>query len=362
MFIPLALNIFHVDSDYKIARRMVWLFCAFLLSIFVLRDYSVGRDIPGYAEIYESAGMQQWFDYDWIYMEPGYVFLMKLCNTLGISFRLFLLILYSILVIPIGVYISKSSKDISLSLIIYVCFQFFVFNMSALRQSAAMGLCLIAFIVAHKNGKAAFLGYIILVIAAISIHKSAIVFLPAYFIMRQRLSPKMLLLYSVIAVFAIIKRTSVLQFFQDNQFTDYQFDQALTIGPSFFLTLVVLVFAAIRGLEQENETSFINISKNILAKPESITLGLSNYANLLACSILLLLAFSGTILMRASTFYQLSIIIIVPNIFASLECDTRRIFKFGFIIVMYAIFYYTVLLPNQFDIIPYIWGSDIALF
>lgn len=359
MILPIIFQLLLNSATDKNRKIIIGLFSFLLLCVFVLRDYSVGRDIPGYTDVYERASLYDWFDSDWIYMESGYVFLMKLCNQIGLSFRVFMLLLYAIFIVPLGIYIYKSSKDLCLSLVIYICFQFFVFNMSAFRQTAAMGLCLIAFMIAHKNGKKAFLGFVLFVFLAMNIHKSALVFFPAYFLMRQRLTPRMVILYAGISVFAIIDRNGILRFFQDNEYTNYQFNDAITIGSTFALTLSVVIFSLFANKKQSNETSFINIKKNIFAKPSTIEMGLSNYANLLTCAILLMLAFSGSILMRAATFYQLSLLILVSNLLSAIEPGMKKIIRLGVVLLLFAIFYFTVLIPNQFDIVPYSIGKDI---
>lgn len=363
MILPFILGlIFHNSKNIeKQNNRITWTFFLFVLILFVVRDFSVGRDMPGYAETFERSSSYDLFDSDWIYMETGYVVLMQFANIIGLSFRGFLLLLYGLVTVPLAYYISRSSKDVVLSLVIYVCFQFFVFNMSAFRQSAAMGLCLWAFLEAHKNGKLAFLKYSILVALAISIHKSSIVFIPAYFLMRQRLSPRMGLVYLLIAFLSIVLRREILGFFQDNEYTNYQFQESLTVGSAFVFTLAVVVYAVLSSSKNDNETSFINIKKNVFASAQKIELGLSNYSNLLVCSIVLLLAFSGSILMRASSVYQLSILVVLPNMLNAKTNGFNQVLRVLVIIIMFAIFYYTVLVPNQFDIIPYKVSNNLSI-
>lgn len=360
MVLPLILSfLFYNVKDKRKNKYISIFFFSYLIIVFVFRDYSVGRDIPSYLDAYEKSSFHDWFDFDWIYMESGYIFLMKIFSTIGFTFRFFLLFLYSILVIPLSIYICRSSRDLSLSLIIYVCFQFFVFNMSGLRQTVALALCLIAFIIAHKNGKRAFFEYLLFVLAAISIHRSAIVFLPAYFIMRQKLTFRMILFYGIIAVLSIIKSNSILSYFQKNEITNYEFDEYLTIGSTFYFVLGIVILTYIFDKGKDNETSWLNTKNNIFARTEKISIGLSNYANLLACSILLLLVFNGTILMRASMFYQLALLVVLPNMLFTLPKDFRVVIKFGIIILMFAIFYFTVLVPSQFDIVPYKFVIDL---
>ena len=62
--------------------------------------------------------------------------------------------------------------------------------------------------------------------------------------------------------------------------------------------------------------------------------------------------------MCAATDYELVFLILIPELFSRLSTDNRKIIKIVFIVLMIAIFYFTVLLPSQFDIVPYKLGSD----
>ncbi len=138
-----------------------------LFAVYVLRDYSVGRDIPGYYEVYDNMSRELLFDASWTWMEWGYVLLMKLCSMLGLSFRSFLGVLYTFILVPLMIFLKRYSKNVTLSIIIFICFQFFVFSMSALRQTLAMSICMTAYMVANKNGFKSFLGYCALIILSL---------------------------------------------------------------------------------------------------------------------------------------------------------------------------------------------------
>ncbi|WP_321438131.1 EpsG family protein [uncultured Bacteroides sp.] len=343
-------------SEDKKRKFFIFSFSFLLFLLFVLRDYSVGRDLHAYKDVYDIAGGNNWFDVSWIYMEPGYVFLMKLGSYLGLSFRLFLCFCYLVIIIPLAFYIHRYSKDIALSIIIYICLHFFIFNMSGLRQSMAMSLCLTAFMIAQRNGLTNFVLFTFFVVLAALIHKSAYVFLPAYFIMRIPLSGKLLFLYLVLAIIGNIQGFAILQSLQEQELTSYEYNEALTIGPSFFMLLCFLFLSFILS-RKESHQSF-RISNMFSSKSDAITLSIGNYANVLAVAILVLATLSGSVLMRAATYYEPVFLILIPELLSRASRNSR-LYKMVFIIIMLGIFYFTVLVPNQFDIIPYKIASDL---
>lgn len=363
LLLPFALNLlFFSISDKNLQKRfIVYIYFIFLFCIYILRDFSVGSDIFGYYEIYNAASYHNWFDNSWIYMEPGYVFLMKLFNTLGFSFRFFMAILYLIFIIPLAHFILKFSKDVVLSLIIFTCFTFFVFSMSGLRQTVALGICLIAFDLAQKNGLRNFLIYCICILIAFSIHKSAFIFIPAYFIMRTPINWKIIFIYLIISLLVIFSPIRLIEILQANEITSYGYEESNSIGASFYAIVAIIIMGIILSRKSKS-INILSLKKNIFAESEVITLGLSNYVNLLICAACIMLVFSGTILLRASMYYQIVILIILPNLLSYLDISLRTIFHIILIVILLLLFYYGVLLPNQFNIVPYKFSHDLSFF
>ena len=94
----------------------------FLYLLCVLRKDTVGGDIEGYKVLYERAGFVSWSEYEEFgNFERGYIFFTKICSKAGMSFQWFFAIIYAIMYIPLSKFIYKNSKDVSMSLIIYIC-------------------------------------------------------------------------------------------------------------------------------------------------------------------------------------------------------------------------------------------------
>ena len=162
-YIGLLLGIFLIriffDSSLwgKNRSKKYFLFFSFVLIflIFALRSDTVGRDVPGYRRIYLDIINHPFSDFGYVYYEKGYQLLSKICCFLGLSWQIFLSIVSAMILIPIYIFIKKYSKNVFLSTLIFVCYMYFEFNLTAIRQAIASSICLIAYMVLmeskHKN-------------------------------------------------------------------------------------------------------------------------------------------------------------------------------------------------------------------
>lgn len=127
-----------------------------ILAIFLilsLKKETVGIDIIGYKEQYLISQFKSWGNVDYVYFETGYIQLMKLFSKAGISFQWFTVFIYALLCTALYFFIKTVSENVTMSLLIFICFQFFVFSISALRQTIAMSLCMLAYLALKRSDK-----------------------------------------------------------------------------------------------------------------------------------------------------------------------------------------------------------------
>ena len=104
----LAINIF-----------LMWILC-------VLKKYTVGIDVAGYKRVYEASASWPWFAFSNVYYEYGYTALMQLFSKNGADFQIFNLFVYTIIYVPIFVFFNRYSKQPTMSLLVFICYQFWV--------------------------------------------------------------------------------------------------------------------------------------------------------------------------------------------------------------------------------------------
>lgn len=331
--------------------------CLALFAIYVLRDFSVGRDLPGYYEVYENMQTHTLFDASWIWMEWGFVLLMKLSSLLGLSFRAFLAIVYALVLIPLSIFLKRYSRNVTLSIIIFICFQFFVFSMSAVRQTLAMSVCMAAYMVANKNGLKSFLWYCILIAIAVLIHRSAIVFAPVYLLMRKKSDLSMILIYITILLLAYFAQGDLLdRLSQLGESKSISIQENLDVGTFFYFMLLIIVIAYIMIYKKSRKAESYGLIGSIMGHKMTIQQSLTNHLNLFVCCIIIEFAFRGFMLMRAATYYQFFLLLVLPNLIEEFPKELRPFLRFVVIVGMLFIFYYSTLRPNELDIVPYRFG------
>lgn len=316
----------------------MYLFCA-------LRSFDVGRDIEGYMQMYEMTQRVSWDNWDYLYTENGYIFLMKICNLMALTNREFFMIVYVIILVPIFLFIRRFSVHPLLSLILWISFQQFVFALTGLRQAMGMSLCLGAFMASYKGGKTNFIIYLILVTIAVLIHKSAILFYPTWFIMRLKLNRRVVIVYAIVAFFCyMFNHTSVVGIFKLFE-SSYKFStsDSYQLG----LSLVMIILFAMVGLVT-----------NVHLEKDSPIYKLNTYAtNLLLASVCSMLLFNGSLLLRSSMYYMMFFVISIPIFIQTLDRGSRTVCSFILIAVM--LFHFFTAELFSFDVLPYKLGEDI---
>ena len=356
IILPLASRLWPVErsrDDFVLITFGIALFL-----VYVLRDFSVGRDSPHYLEVYETVGNQELFDASWIWMEWGYVLLMKVSSLLGLPFRAFLMVIYALVEIPLLLFIKRYSHDITLSLIVFMCFQFFVFSMSALRQTLAMSLCLMGYMAAQNNGVRSFLLYLMWVLLATLIHRSAIVFLPVYILMRWKLNFKMVITYVIVVMIALLFNAGLIWGLraETGEAEATAFQENLSLGAFFWFMLLIAVVTFVLIYAKSMRQQSIGIIGSITGGRSLIPQTLTNHANLFACCLVLQVVFQGFMLMRAATFYQVFLLLVIPNLLDELPRQVRLVARLVIIVGMIVIFYYSTLAINELDIVPFKLG------
>lgn len=173
--------------DYRIkSRNISFIVCfLFILSIGIFRHEELGVDVINYRSyflnLYPNFDMK-FFILNPIY-DPGYVLLNKTIALFTRNFRIFEVIVFCITFVIFSIIIYKDSKYPALSFLIYSGLEFIGFNMCILRQAIACSLCFLAFRFLEKNK---LINYFILVLLAITFHKTAVFFYLTYVLSYNR--------------------------------------------------------------------------------------------------------------------------------------------------------------------------------
>jgi len=162
----------------SIKKIIFFILYTFLLLIGLLRAELLGVDVYNYKYLYflryESMDIEEILKLN---VDCGYAIINWLVAKLTDSFLVFRNLIYIITLSLYSAYIYKCSKYISVSYLVYIGLLFLGMNFCILRQALAISICLWAYYFAKIRKKFVFL---ILVMLASTIHRTAIFFIVVY--------------------------------------------------------------------------------------------------------------------------------------------------------------------------------------
>ena len=156
-------------------KKIIILFSVIFILLIGCRSYTVGNDAWNYKMTYERMKDVNSFDrvssLSWT-EEPGYMALIIVLNMLKVPWNIYFVIAAAMYIIPFMFLIAKESQNCIFSITLFVLNGYFVFPMSTMRQSMAMGFCMIGFLLL-KNRK--IILCILFILIGASFHVSALI-------------------------------------------------------------------------------------------------------------------------------------------------------------------------------------------
>ena len=182
------------NSD-KVRKKYIRFICFVLILQSGLRNVAVGIDTYNYFLIFEEIRYTSWNEIiqntityystgDFLIRDPGYSIIQKLFQTITTDFQLFLIFIAILFFSAFGHFLYKNSKrlsDVIIAFLIYSVLFYFFFSITGQRQTIATALLLFSFEYIKKRK---LLPFLLLVMIASTVHKSALVFIPLYFVSR----------------------------------------------------------------------------------------------------------------------------------------------------------------------------------
>lgn len=352
---PVMLNSLELSKAKQNLYALNLIFvCIFLLC--VLKSPEVGRDIKAYKSVYEMTQNVALNDFSFIYFEPGYILLMKICILLRMPFQAFMVVVYLLITFPIYIFIKKCSDDYWLSSLIYICYMFLEFNFTGIRQAIASSIILMAFIFLLEKKKYFLIKYFLLVTIASSFHSAALI---AYFAILA-LMINSLLIYTLILIFSsgaiLFLRQTLLLFIKEWATKESMNASAsLHIGGNFLFIVVLAIFfvTSVRARQRAmGRHKFVKDNFYYILEEKRVERD-SLFSRIYMMSIYFLLLFGSDTSVRSSMLLSQVMLISLPNCLGIFR-GRSRVFVYFFWIVFLTVFFVTnSLIPNNFDIVPY---------
>lgn len=319
--------------------------------LLALKNETVGSDISGYKEQYMLCKIMPWDNYSYVYYEHGYLFITKLFAKLGFSFQLFTVVIYAFVCMSLYLFIKRYSVNTTMSMLIFVCYQFFVFYISGLRQTIALSVCMLAYLIFDRSNGNKILNTIIsvsLVLLASTVHKSALCFLMVYVLSINRIKGILhFFVYVPIVGGLVLFRGQVLEFI--NELFSYENTSGgiRISGNLIFLiaTTLLCIFAAFQ----------LNANKKELYADKYDFKNIVFTADILIFVVTFNIVFSGSTLIRSLMYFTLFLIPGIPLMLSCFERNIRIVMTFLFGMLFIYLFVHDTLLPNQLNLCPYMF-------
>lgn len=329
LLIGLNVFLYFLTNNKNIKKERLFLVLSFL-SLFIfaaIRAESTGVDLPIYKMYYSNSTLARTL-FEQIklgYFEVGYIVYNYMLYMLsGGSFR-FLLIVTSFLSFC-GVYkfIDRYSTNKLLSIIIYICIDYYIFTFSGLRQSISISIICFAYkYIIDRDFKK----FILLIIIAFLFHKSSLVFLPAYFLYNFKISGLKHFMMICIIPITYFFRVKIILLLESMVYSSYGIVNNSGEGYKllFLYSLVLLLISLFKDkFIQNNEIN--NMMYNFF------------YAGF----ILQILATVEGNAYRATKYYMLVLLCVFPNLVNIFSNNTKKNIIYVSIFVLFiAFFIYT---------------------
>lgn len=345
-----------ISTEHIIQReRKIW-FCIIVMYMILLcglRARVVGIDTYDYSQMYKEYveySLKEIIEYD-LY-DKGFVLLNWFLNKIHCNFVAASLVYAMLYICPIAIYIYKYSKNILMGLLVFVCMGLYTFAFSTIRQSIAMGLCICAYMSAQNiKGIKGFVCFSLMVWIASTIHASAIVFLPAYFLGKMPFNSIITMFMIVCAAIAMLFKNQMANIILDlatdtsDKYSVYAVSDGGTAGFKLYLFIVGIVLLRI--------IFFSKVRKD--AKSD----------NLIYMMLFVLILFpavqSGGAIMRIYFYYYIFIIVYLPNMLENIESPKDKLLMYTLITCVILYYYADVSLETKMLNPYYFFWQEVGL-
>lgn len=344
IFLFIALIFIQVISQAQIGKkkRLFQTISCFILLWLIqgLRHADIGIDsATSYRPYFEhlSVNWNSIFDLSDVFAnyEIGYIELNKLFKFfISEDTQLFILFCSFLCIAPIAFIIYKYSTNIVFSFWIFSSLQIYLFGFSGIRQVIAIGFCCLSF---HYIIKQRLLIFVALVLLASTIHTSAILFLPAYWLYHYiKLTAKktFLALLAIIMLtfsFKTIAVTVVSILFGGEKYLSALSENTI---PSYNLLIIFILVLFSTFLSKDE--NLVKLRSFVLMAVAFQTLGiLSNHAT------------------RIGYYYYVYFMLVIPHIIDFRFTKIERKFITYAVCLLLCVFFFYVNGNGYLEVIPY---------
>ena len=332
---PLILEIFMGNMNNAKRKKTFLILCGIAIA-FVMgfrSRYTGTRDTEMYGIAFDSLKwsniglidyLRQSMSANIVFSELGFSAYIWLVAKIFPTYR-YLLIITAIINIALTMrFIYKYSENALLSVIMFITLGLFTFNMNGLRQSVAMSICLLAYDFIEKKK---FVPFLLVVLLAMSFHKSAIFFALTYFIIFMKPKWNYTMFFIGLLVLFVLFADNLTIIYDALTSEDYAGAEGFDSGGIVTVLIYILVIA------------FALISKDKIKKGTVFNCILLSLVGLI---LYLARFFSVQIYERVSYYFYYFIILLLPSAIKKYEVKSQTLINTVVIILSITLFVYRI--------------------
>ncbi len=340
----LFVNFFTFESRrFKFNKWIIGSFFIIMIILLSCRNIDCGIDVANYEVLFnetiENKFMHIVETYD---IEYGYHMLEYLIATTTSSFRLFLITVALISLIPIWMLYKKESKMPYLSVVIFAAVCPFSLYFSGLRQVCAMAFVVPAY---HLVKKKNFMGFVLVVILAASFHISALMIFLLYPLYYIRFGRKTAIAFMCVAGAVLVTNESIFKMVLTSLGGKYAEKYSFIQNTGAYTTLILLVIFMVYSYVIPDEEHL-----------DEDTRGLRNILYVLV--IIQCFAPINTLVMRLNYYYLILLPILIPKIVMNGKKSLKTVTNASvYVMCIFFTFWFVKLVVSSEDVLqvfPYL--------
>ncbi|UJF29140.1 EpsG family protein [Kaistella sp. 97-N-M2] len=313
-----------------------------LLIVFAgVRVSSVGTDTNNYVGMYNTfqAEKDQVFQIS-TNVEIGYLYLEYAASLISTEYWALLFCIASVCVICYLYVITKLSHNVLLSVFIYIALGTYVIFFNAARQGIAVSISAISliYLIEKKMWK-----YFLVIAIASLFHRTVLIMLPFYFILRLPFTYKRTVLFAVVGVVSFYFLSKILSLFDsavEERYAVYE-DRGATGGYQLaaFYILITLFLIYARKFFNKKQIKLYDIYLN--------------YALFTSIIYLVVVATNSDVnFIRLTNYFALGNVFIFPLVFKNKRLATGGLAVRIFVVI--CLLFYAVYLSKMANLTPYL--------
>lgn len=297
--------------------------------------YEVGVDYHSYAWMFDAVKQGQA-----IHAEMGYKFLNQLVLLYSNNSQSIFIVTSAITLTLIFYGIYKYSPNPALSIFLLVTMGYLFSSFNILRQYIAIALIFASLRFIKENK---FLPFLLIVLLAMTFHKTAIIMIPMFFITQLRLKQSYMLIISIVGACFIPLRGVMTNLLVSLFYPQYAGTDLIQPLSGFEFVYYALVFGLAVSMCFMYKKTFFEDKYNLIV------------FNCVFYSFLIYLCFSFVPeINRIAVYLEFFVILLIPRIFAQEQNKkTKRLYYFITIVGFTAFLIISVGVMQRYNVLPY---------